>query len=247
MGEEDSGQSPPIYPAIGNLLNLDFGKDYSQIAFQNYKNGHPLLGTVNLLDSASELVLDFAAAMIGSACLAAGIAATNTLITTESVTSAYVSWQVNLNSNIETVSSKMHGTINALSVNTGIKDLSIKIKEFAFNLKYYHLDGNPRFPRNNGFIGIPTELELKPGTIVDRFGYDSGSFVSPLGTTYSQRSLPPGTQLKPYSVFEVIKPINVKSGEIKPWFGEEGHGTQYMFNQSISELLENGTLRRLEY
>ena len=51
-----------IYPTVGNAFNLDFGRDYSAMAAQNFKNGHPLLGTIQMLDSACEVVYDFAAA-----------------------------------------------------------------------------------------------------------------------------------------------------------------------------------------
>ena len=38
------------------------------------------------------------------------------------------------------------------------------------------------------------------------------------------RAVAPGTDLKPYSVFEVVEPINVKEGKIAPWFDESGGG-----------------------
>ena len=51
-----------IYPTVGNAFNLDFGRDYSNMAVQNFKNGHPILGTIQMLDSACEIVYDLAAA-----------------------------------------------------------------------------------------------------------------------------------------------------------------------------------------
>ena len=30
-----------------------------------------------------------------------------------------------------------------------------------------------------------------------------------------------------YSVFEVVKPIEVKSGVVAPWFNQQGGGIQY--------------------
>ena len=80
---------------------------------------------------------------------------------------------------------------------------------------------------------------------VDRYGYDSGSFVSPLGTPYENRSLPIGTDKKPYSVFEILAPIEVKAGRAAPWFNKIGGGIQYKFDRSISELIEQGLLRRV--
>lgn len=44
----------------------------------------------------------------------------------------------------------------------------------------------------------------------------------------------------------VVKPVNVQAGKIAPWFGEKGGGIQYEFSQKISELLEQGILRKVE-
>mgnify|MGYP002902794930 FL=1 len=80
---------------------------------------------------------------------------------------------------------------------------------------------------------------------MDRFGYDSGTFVSPEGTPYTNRSLPKGTDAKPYTVFEVVLPVEVQAGKIAPWFGEAGGGIQYEFNSSINELIEAEILRKV--
>lgn len=76
--------------------------------------------------------------------------------------------------------------------------------------------------------------------------YDNGTFVSPKGTAYTERALPIGTDKKPYTVFEVVKPIEVQAGKIASWFGEKGGGTQYEFNQRISDLIEQGILRKVQ-
>lgn len=86
-----------------------------------------------------------------------------------------------------------------------------------------------------------TTLEL--GTLIDRYGDENGRFVSPIGTTYTQRSLPPGTYKAPYNVYEVVKPVEVLGGKTLPWFGELGGGTQYKFNMTIKELIEKGIIK----
>ena len=58
---------------------------------------------------------------------------------------------------------------------------------------------------------------------------------------------PFGTDKKPYTIFEVVKPVEVRSGKIAPWFGEKGGGIQYEFSNKISELLEQGILRKVEH
>ena len=103
--------------------------------------------------------------------------------------------------------------------------------------QWFDEQGNPIWPPNRGFDGEPVTTTLQPGTRIDRYGYDGGTFVSPEGTPYSQRALAPGTESKPYTVFEVAKPVEVQGGKIAPWYGEEGGGIQYEFSESISELL----------
>ena len=104
--------------------------------------------------------------------------------------------------------------------------------------RYYNPDGSPIWPPNRGFDGNPTQITLESGTLIDRYGYDGSTFVSPKGIPYTERSLPLGTDKKPYTVFEVVKPIKVQAGKIASWFGEKGVGIQYEFSQKISELLE---------
>ena len=86
---------------------------------------------------------------------------------------------------------------------------------------------------------------LTKGTRIDRYGYDNGTFTSPYGLPYESRSLAPGTEYKPYSVFEVIEPFEVKSGYIAPWFDQPGGGIQYKMEQSIEQLLKEGKIRRV--
>ena len=98
------------------------------------------------------------------------------------------------------------------------------------------------WPPNNGFLGAPTPATLAPGTMIDRFGYNGGSFVSPQGIPYIQRSLAPGTQYTPYNVFQVMKPIDVNAGPIAPAFGMPGGGMQYKLPSSVQSLIDSGHL-----
>ena len=61
--------------------------------------------------------------------------------------------------------------------------------------KYLDSDGNidwEKWAPNGGRVeGTVKEKEvLKHGTIIDRYGSKYGKYVSPLGVTYEQRSLP---------------------------------------------------------
>lgn len=107
------------------------------------------------------------------------------------------------------------------------------------------------WPPNNGFHGNlgphgnPGVTVLKPGTLVDRFGFDGGEFVAQNGTAIGQRSLAPGTTDKPYSVFEVTSRLIVQGGPSEPWFGQPGMGLQYRLPASVEDLLNAGYLRRV--
>ena len=76
MDPDGRKEKPALYPTAGNAVNLDFGIDYSSMAVENFKNGHPFIGAIQLLDSTCELVYDlfachFAAAVIGAATVGA--------------------------------------------------------------------------------------------------------------------------------------------------------------------------------
>lgn len=126
-------------------------------------------------------------------------------------------------------------------------ELYLKYKGVFDNPKYYNQEnGNINWPTNDGFLNEKTDYVLKSGVKIDRYGQDTGIFVSPEGTPYEQRAVAPGTYNRPYSIFEVIEPIDVKAGEIAPWFDEPGGGIQYILPESVEKLLKDGKLKRLE-
>jgi hypothetical protein len=89
---------------------------------------------------------------------------------------------------------------------------------------------------------------LQPGEQIDRYGYSGGRYASPVGTPQVARALPPDSFGKPYTVYEVVKPVEVSSGRAAPWFGQPGLGlgTQYLFSERISSLLDTGVLREVK-
>ena len=66
------------------------------------------------------------------------------------------------------------------------------------------------------------------------------------GDVLETRAVAPGTDQRPYSVFEVVEPINVKLGSIASWFDEPGGGIQYLLPDTVDELLDAGILRRIQ-
>ncbi|MBY6019644.1 glycohydrolase toxin TNT-related protein [Halomonas denitrificans] len=99
------------------------------------------------------------------------------------------------------------------------------------------------WPPNMGFQGTSRSTTLRPGSVVDRYGSPGGYFVAPIGTPFGQRSLPEHVRGLRYTRFEVLKPINVRSGPAAPWFGQSGGGTQFLLPQRASTLIRSGHLR----
>ncbi|MGH8511423.1 MAG: glycohydrolase toxin TNT-related protein [Gammaproteobacteria bacterium] len=99
-------------------------------------------------------------------------------------------------------------------------------------------------PPNDGFLGAGRDFTLIPGARVDRYGRDAGRFLAPEGTPIPMRALPPGTTDRTYSIFEVTKPLQVKAGEIAPAYAQPGHGTQFVTDQAIRDLIGGGYLKR---
>jgi hypothetical protein len=125
--------------------------------------------------------------------------------------------------------------------------------------------------RNVGGAMVPDryELELTPGTQIDRFGPEGGQFLSPDGTPFEQRALPPGNLVpRPgtpvavsdahpfnYYRYEVVRPFTVDAGRIAPAFEQPGQGIQFLLDGrhipgapsriDVEWLVNNGYLRRL--
>jgi hypothetical protein len=110
--------------------------------------------------------------------------------------------------------------------------------------RWVNADGSLDYPPNNGFAGTPEAVNLQPGTRIDRYGDDSGSFLSPAGTPFEQRALPSSSANEQFQTFEVVKPLPVSSGKAVPWFGQPGGGTQYQLQGTdVKSLLTEGYLR----
>lgn len=116
---------------------------------------------------------------------------------------------------------------------------------------------NGGYPPNGGAIAT-RNTTLQPGTRIDRYGgyldnesgnfIDKGQFLSPEGIPFDSRALPEGSLTKPYTSYEVLKPIpNVQEGQVTPWFGREGMGTQYQLpgKTTIQDLIDNGYIRKV--
>jgi len=110
-------------------------------------------------------------------------------------------------------------------------------------IKWLGMNGDPNV---DGFLnGISRNESLQPGMLIDRYGNPSGKFTSPQGIPFENRALSPTTDMNNYHTYEIIKPVEVQSGEIAPWFDQPGGGIQYRFNDTIQNLINNGILREV--
>ncbi|KAK0621692.1 hypothetical protein B0T17DRAFT_618108 [Bombardia bombarda] len=116
-----------------------------------------------------------------------------------------------------------------------------------------------KYPPNDGFSSgntgllIQGNITLAAGVLIDRFGSEYGSFVSPAAAPYLQRALPPTNLNTPgddpslpynYRVYRVMQPIEVLAGPIAPWFGQPGQGVQYRLYTNVITLISQGFLSR---
>jgi hypothetical protein len=95
--------------------------------------------------------------------------------------------------------------------------------------------GGWRYPANSGFAGPAFLVQIAPGTLVDRFGSPYGTFLSPAGTPYAMRAIPPsnldtypGGAAYNYHVYRVTAVFTVQAGAIARWFGQRGGGVQFV-------------------
>lgn len=126
------------------------------------------------------------------------------------------------------------------------------------------------YPPDGGFAHGPNKkpihrsLILTPGSkaFIDRFGLGIGTYLSPAGTSYAKRALPPQnldtypstpTYHYNYHLYKIIKPFKVDAGPIAPWFGQKGEGLQYITcfssdfshpckNPNVNDLVQQGDL-----
>ncbi len=117
--------------------------------------------------------------------------------------------------------------------------------------KYLKSDGTidwEKYAPNAGYVNGTklTNQVLKSGTVIDRYGKPTGRYASPIGTTYSQRSLPYIENPNAYHKYLVTKDIsNVSVGEIAPAFEQVGGGIQYEMPDTISNLMKHGFIKEI--
>jgi len=110
--------------------------------------------------------------------------------------------------------------------------------------------GDLRWPPNDGFDAPPTRETLAPGTRIDRYSGrtgidDTGRYLSPEGANFGSRALPYDPSTQQYAVYEVVRDLPVSSGRAAAWFDEVGGATQYMLDDSVADLINQGFIRQV--
>ena len=127
-----------------------------------------------------------------------------------------------------------------------------------------------RYPPQGGYqitpLGTPVagSATLIEGQLIDRFGSEGGTYLSPQGTPYNARGIPPeslnpfpGGEPCNYYRYRVLKPFSVNAGPIAPALGQPGFGLQYVLSATyfpgvtervnVTYLLTNGYVERVPY
>ncbi|MFH9354531.1 TNT domain-containing protein [Kitasatospora sp. NPDC017646] len=130
--------------------------------------------------------------------------------------------------------------------------------------------GDWNYPPDDGFahdaqgsvLAAPLLLQAGQDLMVDRFGAETGRFLSPAGTKYGQRAIPPSSlnTIDPrypfdYHLYRVAKDVTVCAGPAAPAFEQPGGAIQYVASSkfcpsipftNVATLVSNGTLVRVE-
>ena len=101
------------------------------------------------------------------------------------------------------------------------------------------------WPLNYGAIGKVNKEKLQPGTIIDRYGHEGGTFVSPANIPFEMRALPPTTDMSSLNTYKIMKPINSETAIIAPAFNQIGLGVQHKLSEPVGTLVKSGHLKRI--
>jgi len=130
--------------------------------------------------------------------------------------------------------------------------------------------GDWKYPPDDGFahdarggvLAAPLLLQSGRNVTLDRFGAEAGRFLSPAGTKYGQRAIPPSSlnTIDPrypydYHLYRLAKDVTVCAGPAAPAFEQPGEGVQYVTSSTscpsiarttVADLVANGTLVRVK-
>jgi hypothetical protein len=105
--------------------------------------------------------------------------------------------------------------------------------------------GNLRWPPNDGAAGTITPVVLAPGMVLDRYGCETGTFLSPRGAAFTARALPYVCASAPYFTYRVTRPLLAWTAKAAPWFDQRGGATQFQTDASVAQLLADGVIEKV--
>lgn len=127
------------------------------------------------------------------------------------------------------------------------EELYLKYKKVFDNPKYFdQATGDKRWPGQygdpniDGFLnGLYEDVMLKPGSKIDRYGGNNGTFFAEEGITIPQRAMAADSDFSTYNIYEIKREIPMRQGEIAPWFDEVGGGIQYQINPEFVKIIRS--------
>ena len=114
-------------------------------------------------------------------------------------------------------------------------ELYIKYKNVYQNDLYFNqATGAVNWPICDGFVeNTITQVTIKKGTILSRFGSPSGEFLGASNDSFEARSLAPFSDYRinkdiELHYYKATEDFEMTAGKIAPWFDFRGGGTQYL-------------------
>jgi len=99
-----------------------------------------------------------------------------------------------------------------------------------------------KWPPNDGCAAAPVAATLPAGTLIDRFGSETGRYFSPRGESFASRALPYVCSRMTYTVYRVQKPLKVMACKAAAWFDEPGGAEQFQTADAASTLRQGGVI-----
>ncbi len=113
--------------------------------------------------------------------------------------------------------------------------------------------GNVRWPENEGAAGPARRVTLPAGTVLDRFGYPGGEYLSPLRPdghpySYADRAILPDSLAKGYHAYVLDRPVTVDLADVAPAFEQDGGGRQVkLIDEDLKTLLNEGGIHEVAF
>ncbi|SFR28085.1 Protein of unknown function [Lentzea waywayandensis] len=124
--------------------------------------------------------------------------------------------------------------------------------------QHHRPDGTYRtnqWPPHGGAVpGSQRDVTLPPGTVLDRFGGETGRFLSPMDPNgqpyhYRDRAIFPDNAESGYHVYVVADPDGLRGelADVAPALGQPGGGRQFTLPEtaSVEQLLASGAIREV--